>query len=329
MWDNLLNLIAKASSLQPSYSAEHCIAVKKSVGACSACRDVCPHEAITIHRKVEIDDIDCTGCGLCIQVCPSQALESRPNYQPGAPLRCSQVKGNTQSVQCLARLQASDLLRLAGNRRKVTLARGDCAACPIGAATVSEALSKLIEEARLLADFTKLELEFQVLVVEKLGSSDNPDPVSRRELLRGGWRGVQHGLADALAPLDPGDDNDAGLPTEMQRRYRLIALSKPAAQTPVPWVLPRVAEGCIMCPVCTNVCPTGAFSREFDPVDEGNGARLKLEPERCMACNACVVSCPVKVISLDENVSWAELAGGSQEVYRKDSRQGLGDSISR
>ena len=72
-----------------------------------------------------------------------------------------------------------------------------------------------------------------------------------------------------------------------------------------------------MCPVCTNVCPTGAFHRELEPVQVGGGV-LKLEPERCNGCNACVTSCPVKVISLDEEVTWAELSSGTQEVYQKE-----------
>ncbi len=72
-----------------------------------------------------------------------------------------------------------------------------------------------------------------------------------------------------------------------------------------------------MCPVCTNVCPTDAFRRELTPVKEGGGGVLKLEPERCNGCNACVRSCPVKVITLDDEVRYGELSGGTQEVYRK------------
>jgi hypothetical protein len=30
-----------------------------------------------------------------------------------------------------------------------------------------------------------------------------------------------------------------------------------------------------------------------------------------------VVSCPVKVITLDEQITWGELSGGTQEVYHK------------
>ena len=321
MFDKLLNLLFQATTVQPKYNAEHCLVVTKAVGGCKVCADTCPHNAITIKRQVEIDDIDCTGCGLCVQACPSQALESSVTYQPGAPLKCSQVSGSAQTVQCLARLQPSDILRLASKKDKVTLVRNECEGCKIGAAAVKESVADLIVEAKTLAALRGRELEAHILVTESYDTTDNPDPVSRRDLLRGGWRGAQRSAADVLAPLEvlnAAEEAEKGLPTELKKSYGLIAATQPEPDTSVPWVLPRVAEGCIMCPVCTNVCPTGAFHRELEPVQVGGGV-LKLEPERCNGCNACVTSCPVRVISLEDEVTWTELSGGTQEVYKKAS----------
>ena len=329
MLDKLFNLIVKTTSLQPEYTKEHCIAYKQSRSACKVCQEVCPHEAISFVRgkEVRIDDIDCTGCGLCVQACPSQALEPKVSYQPGAPLKCSRVKGGAQTVHCLARLSPSSLLRLAGTKDKVTLVRGDCAQCPVGTSVVAELVEHTGEEARALAALRERDLHLEVLTEERYDATDNPDPISRRDLLRGGWCGVQNSAAEALAPLDPGDDSGT-LPREMQRQYRLIAGAKPEPETEVPWILPRVAEGCILCPVCTNVCPTKAFSRDFE-APEREGTVLLLEPERCNGCEACVTSCPVKVISLDDVVTWAELSGGKEEAFYKDPGQAAGGTIAR
>jgi len=320
VFDRLLNLIVKATNIQPTYTPEHCLVVTKAVGGCSVCADVCPHEAITIKRQVEIDDIDCTGCGLCVQACPSQALSSSVSYQPGAPLKCSKVKGSAQSVQCLTRLQPSDLLRLASRKDKVTLVRNDCAGCPIGGAAVPERVDALGEAARRLAAVRGRALETTVLTQTHYDATDNPDALSRRDLLRGGLRGAQRSAADLLAPLEAlhaAEAQDKGLPLEHEKRYLLIRAADPEPEQKVPWTLPRVHEGCIMCPVCTNVCPTDAFKRELRPVQEGGGGVLKLEPGRCNGCNACVTSCPVKVITLDHEITWGELSGGTQEVYHK------------
>jgi ferredoxin len=333
MFDNLLKLLSSVTNVSPLYHQEHCIAAKQSVAACHVCKDVCPHEAITLKRFVEIDNVDCTGCGLCVQSCPSQALEAKVSFQPGAPVKCSQVKGSAQSVQCLGRLSPTDLLRLAGTKNKVTLVRNDCATCKIGVTKIPEVLEQTISEARKLSDFRKREINFEILQQEKYDATDNPDKISRRELLRGGFRGIQATAADALAPLDSGEDKNDSLPKEMQRQYAVIQQAKPEAQQVVPWVLPRVKDGCIMCPVCTNVCPTKAFSRDFKPKDEdGNelgGSVLGLEPDRCNGCNACVKACPVKVISLDTNVTWEELSGGKTIAFHKPPAEPTKGIVSR
>lgn len=330
MFDKLLNFIVKATNIQPAYTPEHCLVVTRTVGGCSVCKDVCPHQAISITQKVEIDEIDCTGCGLCVQACPSQALRSSPVFQPGAPVKCSQVRGSAQSVQCLTRLQATDVLRLASRKDKVTMVRNDCLSCKIGSAEVPERVDALLEKARALAAVRGRTLLTEVLQEERYDTSDNPDTLSRRELLRGGVRGTQRFSADLLAPLEIFGETEAeakGVPIELERQLLMIRAAKPEAEKDVPWILPRVHEGCIMCPVCTNVCPTDAFERQLTPVKDGGGGVLKLYPERCNGCNACVTSCPVKVITLDEQVTWGELSGGTQEVFHK-SGKGPG-SVSR
>src|SRR5690606_34283619 len=64
----------------------------------------------------------------------------------------------------------------------------------------------------------------------------------------------------------------------------------------------------------TRACPTDAFTRVLDP----EGGVLFLDPERCVGCDACVAACPVKVITMDDEVNYGELTGGRQEAYRSD-----------
>lgn len=331
MFNRLLSLIVKATNITPTYTPAHCLVVTKAVGGCTVCEEVCPHNAITIGRQVQIDEIDCTGCGLCVQACPSQALSSSVSYGRGAPLKCSQVAGDAQSVQCLARLQPSDLLALAGRKDRVTLVRGQCEGCKIGGAEVPERLTALAEDAAALAAVRGRTLETDLLVKDRYDATDNPDTISRRDLLRGGLRGSQRVSADLLAPLEAFGETQAeekGVPLELEKRFLLLQAARPAEDDPVPWTLPRVHDGCILCPVCTNVCPTDAFHRDLNPVQAGGGGVLKLEPERCNGCNACVTSCPVRVITLEGEVTWGELSGGTQAVYHK-TGGGASGAVSR
>jgi len=41
---------------------------------CGICVEVCPQAAIEVNTIAEVDAERCTGCGICVQHCPNQAL---------------------------------------------------------------------------------------------------------------------------------------------------------------------------------------------------------------------------------------------------------------
>jgi ferredoxin len=88
---------------------------------------------------------------------------------------------------------------------------------------------------------------------------------------------------------------------------RLLERAELAPETPVPARLPRFEPGCIFCPSCTRVCPTSALTRSFE---EGGRIVVRLDPERCIGCDACVDVCPVRVVVMDDDVTWGRLSGG-------------------
>lgn len=316
--DDLLSFVLRAVEVTPAYAQGRCLVVRSGAEACRACLDVCPHEAVRIDEQVELDAVNCTGCGLCVRACPSEALTAPPKVEPGPALRCSRVAGDAASVRCLAQLSAADLVRLVGDGESVTLARGECAGCKVGGAAVPEVVAATAARAGELQALHGRRLLVNVSLQARL---DTPTPtrrLSRRDLFRGGAREVARGAAEALAPLEallPGPEGGPGghePPPEASRRLRLIAAARPAHDALVPWRLPRVADGCIMCPACTRACPTGALERDFS----GPQAVLRLKPDACVGCEACIAACPVRVMSMDDEVSWGELSGGASEAFR-------------
>lgn len=330
---DLLEMALKRLEVAPSNTTARCLNSTEGAGSCTACLDVCPHQAVSIGQVVEIDAVDCTGCGLCVHACPTGALEMETRPHDGAmTLRCSQVEGDAPSVRCLAQLSPTDIYRQGARSGELTLVHGACDGCKIGDATAPDVARTAAAEAAELAELRGNTLE--VKVEERPRADDERRArreLSRRQLFGGGLREARRLAADSLAPLerllpaDPEDDERDPLPTELVRRYRAIELAEPESERQVPWRLPRVDDGCILCPACTRACPTDAFWRDF----EGGEGVLMLDPERCIGCDACVRACPVKVIEMDESVTWGELSGGTQEAYRPSPERRPGGSFHR
>jgi len=49
---------------------------KELCTGCGICEDACPSNAISINRTAEINPALCTGCGICVNECPVDALSN-------------------------------------------------------------------------------------------------------------------------------------------------------------------------------------------------------------------------------------------------------------
>lgn len=47
---------------------------KEKCTCCGLCIDICPDQAISMNDIVTIDSIKCTGCGSCVNECPNEAI---------------------------------------------------------------------------------------------------------------------------------------------------------------------------------------------------------------------------------------------------------------
>lgn len=347
----------KQLEVTPDFSAQDCLSAHGT--ACDLCAKACPHEAITVSRTVKIDPVDCTGCGLCVAVCPSHALSvpARKGPTPN-PLRCSKVQGDGPSVTCLAKLGVSELARMAAadEDQTVRLAHADCASCPVGDATVPKVVEGTAEKARALRAVAGGELHLELKHADRLEATPDRRPVSRRDLLHGGWSQLKQAGGEAVAPLDQMLDQVTGrskagssatavrrtirtisseelterapLPPEHVARLRTLQQASPAPDQPVPWPLPALLDGCILCPACTRACPSDAIRRVFDG-DAMGGAHLELEAARCTGCEACVQACPVGVVVMREDVTWSEVTGPTQVLHEAGPPSGPGGGVSR
>ncbi|GAA5514132.1 ferredoxin-type protein NapF [Deinococcus carri] len=314
MLEGVLNRLGEYGNQLPRYTAPRCLLERQAVGGCDACHATCPHDAIRLGplgSSIEIDPQACTGCGLCVQVCPSGALE----YDLTAPLQsvrdagqaaggeasltCSQSGAGGPTLACLGWVTPALVSAAGAWDTPLTLLHGDCRTCPVGAPDVPERLRRVAGEAQALRAATGQPA--RVTVREATPEDrDRAVRVSRRgaftQLLRAGRQQVAQALPERPLPFVDWSQPEERTPEEWRWRARTL-VPAPAPDAGVHWPAPLVDDTCIDCPVCANVCPTQAITRDLKP--EG-GVQLLLNLSACTSCMACLRSCPPQAIHMQE-----------------------------
>jgi ferredoxin len=314
MLKGVLNRLGEYGDQLPRFAPPRCLLERQAVGGCDACHATCPHGAITfgmLGQSIQIDPALCTGCGLCVQVCPTGALE----YDLTAPLQsvrdggqsadgeatltCSQSGAGGAALTCLGRVTPAVVAAAGAWGTPLTLLHGECGTCPVGAPDVPERVTRVAEEAQHLRAATGQPAQVTVRPAAP-EDRDRANRVSRRgafaTLFRAGRQGVAQALPERPLPFIDWSQPQQRVPEEWRWRARFLTPA-PAPDAGIFWPAPLVDDSCIDCPVCSNVCPTEAITREFKP--EG-GARLLLNLSACTGCMACLRSCPPQAIHAQE-----------------------------
>ncbi|AZI42505.1 4Fe-4S dicluster domain-containing protein [Deinococcus psychrotolerans] len=309
MLEGMFKLLGEYGNPVPRYTGPRCLVERLAVGGCDLCQQACPHEAVSIDRAVSIDPAKCTSCGLCVQACPTGALEYdvsatlgavKAHGEGGATLTCSQSGAGGQTLPCLGRVNQSAVVASGAWGIELTLLHGDCPTCTVGRADVPERLAAVVESAQQLRAATGRPA--RVNIRKAAGEQLSGPQVSRRGMFGALARSASR-MAAQVIPESPLPFVDWSVPEERRPAewlWRRRAMKPtPAPETLVIWAAPRILDGCIDCPVCTNVCPTEAIAREVHP---DGLITLHLDLTSCTGCSACARSCPPQVIVMSPEV---------------------------
>ena len=259
---------------------------------CSKCEEVCPTVAITKDDKTKMltfSQIDCHGCGGCISVCPSGALDYAPSNKE-ALFEMSKFYKNTHPLIIPSKMNMQDLeislkenilpfaidgekfldetafltlLQMSGSQvifYSDFLSKGTNDAIRI----VNDIYQKRYEKNAILVAMNKEELENaikEVSFVENTYFNFNQETLKKREIF-------SHRLQKIV-----GNDNLGEVITGEHIHYGKVQVNQ---------------DTCTLCLVCVGACNVGAL------IADAKDNTLRLNPSICTSCGYCEISCPEK-----------------------------------
>ena len=259
---------------------------------CSKCEEVCPTVAITKDDKTKtltFSQIDCHGCGGCISVCPSGALEYAPMnresiyevskfYKETHPLIIPEKMNITnlesflkegvlplaiEGEKFLDESSFLTLLQMSGSQvifYSDFLSKGSKDAIRIVNDIYQKKYSKDAILVAMNEDELKTALE-EVSFVENSYFNFNQDTLKKREIF-------SHRLQKLI-----GEDNLGVVKTGEHVHYGKVIVNE---------------STCTLCLVCVGACNVGAL------IADAKDNTLRLNPSLCTSCGYCEISCPEK-----------------------------------
>jgi len=259
---------------------------------CSKCEEVCPTVAITKDDKTKtlgFSQIDCHGCGGCISVCPSGAIDYAPTNKESLfemskfykethpliipekmnmlsldiPLKEGILPFAVEGEKFLHEASLLTLLQISGSQ---VIFYSDFISK--GTGDVIRILNDIYQkkygkDAVLVAmDIEELELALkEVSFVEDSYFNFNQDTLKKREIF-------SHRLQKLV-----GNENLGVVTTGEHVHYGKVEVKE---------------VNCTLCLVCVGACNVGAL------IADAKDNTLRLNPSLCTSCGYCEVSCPEK-----------------------------------
>lgn len=259
---------------------------------CSKCEEVCPTVAITKDDKTKtliFSQIDCHGCGGCVSVCPSGAMDYAPTnkeslfemskfFKDTHPLIIPEkmdilnlevsIKENVlpfaiEGEKFLDEASFLTLLQMSGSQvvfYSDFLSKGTKDSIRI----VNDIYQKKYSKNAILVAMNLAELEIaldEVSFIEGSYFNFNQDTLKKREIF-------SHRLQKLV-----GDDNLGVVKTGEHVHYGKVEVNE---------------STCTLCLVCVGACNVGAL------IADAKDNTLRLNPSLCTSCGYCEVSCPEK-----------------------------------
>ncbi|MCT7498595.1 4Fe-4S binding protein [Aliarcobacter cryaerophilus] len=284
---------------------------------CSKCEEVCPTVAITkddTTKTLTFSQVDCHGCGGCISVCPSGALDYTPTnkeslyeiskfYKDTHPLIIpSKMSLDNLNIELKENILpfAIDgekflhegtlltLLQISGSQLifySDFLSKGTKDAIRI----LNDIYQKRYQKDAILVAMNEEELELalkEISFVDNSYFNFNQDGFKKREVF-------SHRLQKIV-----GNDDLGEVKTGEHIHYAKVEVNQ---------------DTCTLCLVCVGACNVGAL------VADASDNTLRINPSICTACGYCEISCPeTNCLTIKQDVIELKLTWFKESVLAQD-----------
>ncbi len=315
---------------QMVYHNGNCLNTKKAFARpCKLCIEICPHQAISEFRQLE--GKQCTECGACMAVCPSDGFVDRKLdklhdvlfEEQDIVLNCPQASPRGFEIPCLGMLNRDGwmTLMLLAEEKSVTIMTGVCAECEDRQACANSV--KAFKQVH--ADWPdhapiRIQVRPDGETVEPEFKEGPKAAVPSVNLT--GWKQKGRDKIEEWLPSLAAEDTYT---VPKYRQWLIEALEKKIDKK-IPFRALTIADSCTSCGVCAAICPQGALQKQEimnsdqnleDPTKEDKIAslRLILEPEKCVQCGRCVEICRPQALSLDLKLMSHRLLTGKVLIH--------------
>lgn len=299
-----------------------CLRHRHKASSCRRCADACPAAAVSLRegKGVFLDRDRCTGCGLCVNLCPTEAftwkrlrqdLRSRAGERSGPMVVGCHLGGHDRGsaggvemvVPCLGALDEGILAGLLAQRgAEVWFDDTGCSSCNIsGGREIARRTAGLVN--RLATAFG-----LPGKVILGYPGEDRKVPAegvgyTRRELFSFLGKKGRERVAGLLDGMEPVGDEKAGLKSRIPPKRAMLLRVLRQHGTPsgsrqqceeALFNTLNLSPACNGCGECAFFCPTGALAIEEDPSYQ----RMTFALSSCLGCGLCKEVCPLGVVQI-------------------------------
>ncbi|MFQ6003823.1 MAG: 4Fe-4S dicluster domain-containing protein, partial [Candidatus Zixiibacteriota bacterium] len=352
-WDGIISGFYETDIVVRS---NQCLKLRYPRSKCQRCLENCPASAISFQQKVVLDEYQCTNCGICTHICPSEVFELKPEVEKNIftqmkeslkrgtkiYLICKKIDKNSAfssrdnliEFPCLGGVDEWLLLWfISRGLREIRLATFECGNCPNkkGLPIINETV-KIGKELFQVLDLKECSLG-KIETQAKLGREEVPGSfrkevsLSRRELLTG--------LKDL--PLEFGINVSKTVLNSFFREKKEEEFkwgkNIPARHHRLIKAIQSLATGNLKkknvsglplkkvsindnCSGC-NICSTLCPTHALSRVEKDNSVAISFNLAYCVGCGLCKEACPEKAIGYEDEITLEEIFDDHQRKLQE------------